>query len=575
MDLKTLIAQPHSPDSSPDKLLRGQLLWMLLLRVILYTILLGISVFLQNEQQDIILPPYYLLLFFIACIYVSTIGSALYLLISKKTAHRFGILQNQLDILLITILVYVTGSSNSTFSPLYFFPIIAGGLILPRRGGLIAAASASLQYAFILGLEQLHVYPTFLRHSAIFKEQTLLASINHFAVLGLTFFLAAILSTIFARRLLKTEAALSDTVRNLDNLSLLYKQIFDDIATGIVTIDNSNRISSANNALGHITLHNPSELIGQPFSAIFPTLDIQGPGTQLSADLTRKDGLTIRVGYSCARLQIFDGPAAPPRGGRPSPPPSSNWKILTIQDISEIERLEQQMRQAEKMAAIGRISAGIAHDFRNPLAAISGSAQVLADEFSQQHSSEQRTNRALINIILRESNRLARTITDFLKFARPDTVEREWFSLKKCLDEVIQVSQTDPIWPASCHLEVDIDPELSLLADQDQIFTVLSHLIYNALPFCPQGSERLRIEAEEIFLSENQGEIILRVADNGTGIEDGFEEKIFEPFFTRRIDGTGLGLAIVKQIVIAHHGTIEVGRSGLGGARFTIHLPLP
>ncbi len=574
MDLKTLITQPHSPDSSPDKLLRGQLLWMLLLRVILYTILLGISVFLQNEQQEIILPPYYLLLFFIACIYVSTIGSALYLLISKKTAHRFGILQNQLDILLITFLVYVTGSSNSTFSPLYFFPIIAGGLILPRRGGLIAAASASLQYAFILGLEQLHAYPAFLRHSAIFKEQTLLASINHFAVLGLTFFLAAILSTIFARRLLKTEAALSDTVRSLDNLSLLYKQIFDDIATGIVTIDNSNRISSANNALGHITLHNPFELIGQPFSAIFPTLDIENPGAQLSADFIRKDGLIIRVGYSCARLQVCDDPAAP-RGGGQNQLPLSNCKILTIQDISEIERLEQQMRQAEKMAAIGRISAGIAHDFRNPLAAISGSAQVLADEFSQQNSSEQRTNRALINIILRESNRLARTITDFLKFARPDTVEREWFSLKKCLDEVIQVSQSDPIWPASCHLEVDIDPELSLLADQDQIFTVLSHLIYNALPFCPQGSERLRIEAEEIFLSENQGEIILRVADNGTGIEDGFEEKIFEPFFTRRIDGTGLGLAIVKQIVIAHHGAIEVGRSGIGGALFTIHLPLP
>jgi len=574
MDFKTLISQPHNADSSPDKMLRGQLLWMLLLRVILYTILLGISVFLQDERQEIILPPYYLLVFFIVCIYVSTIGSAVYLLTSKKAVHHFGMLQNQLDILLVTLLVYCTGSSHSTFSPLYFFPIIAGGLILPRRGGLIAAASASLQYAFILGLEQIHIYPAFLNHYRIFKEQTLLTSINHFAVLGLTFFLAAILSAIFARRLLKTEAALSDTVRNLDNLSLLYKQIFDDIATGIVTIDNANRITSANNALSHITHYNPSELIGQPFSNVFPNLNMQSQGAQPSTDFVRKDGLVIRIGYSCAKLQAVDGPAVSSDGER-NPHPSSNCKILTIQDISEIERLEQQMRQAEKMAAIGRISAGIAHDFRNPLAAISGSAQVLADEFSQQDSAEHRTNRALINIILRESNRLTRTIADFLKFARPDTVEREWFSLKKCLDEVVQVSQADPLWPTSCHLEIDIDPELSLMADQDQIFTVLSHLIHNALPFCPQGSEYLRIEAEEALLSENQGEIILRIADNGTGIEEGLEEKIFEPFFTKRIDGTGLGLAIVKQIVIAHHGTIEVGCSELGGALFTIHLPLP
>jgi two-component system, NtrC family, sensor histidine kinase PilS len=246
-----------------------------------------------------------------------------------------------------------------------------------------------------------------------------------------------------------------------------------------------------------------------------------------------------------------------------------------MQDISEIERLEQQMRQAEKLAAIGRISAGIAHDFRNPLTAISGSAQVLANELTLPSSSVQKTNRALINIILRESDRLSHTISDFLKFARPESAEREWFALRKCLDEVIQVSKADPLWPASCTLQIEVDPSYSLWADQNQIFTVLNHLLHNALPFCPQGAEIIRIEAEELNLSENQGEIILRIGDNGTGIEEENREKIFEPFFTKRVDGTGLGLAIVKQIVMAHHGTIEVGRYELGGALFTVHLPLP
>lgn len=571
MDFKTFITRTQQTGRTPDKLLKGQLLWMLLLRVILYTLLLGISAFLQSDQLEIILPPYYWLLFFICCVYLSTIGSAFFLLTSKGNLHHFAFIQNQLDIFLVTLLVYSTGSSHSAFSPLYFFPIIAGGLILLRKGGLVAAAAASLQYGLALGLEQIKFYPAFLNRYEFFKEQNLFTSINHFAVLGLTFFLAAILSGIFARRLLKTEAALSDTVRSFDSLSLLYKQIFDDIATGIITIDDNNQITSANNAIGRITGYSPSVLPGQVLFQIFPTLDLNNKGSRLTADLLRQDGTEIRVGYSCAKLQLPAETALHEHEKHQC----QNCRVLTIQDISEVERLEQQMRQAEKLAAIGRISAGIAHDFRNPLTAISGSAQILSNEFSLHDSPEQRTNRALINIILRESNRLTHTISDFLKFAKPETTEREWFSLKKCLDEVLQVNQADPLWPASCTLQIKIDPRYSLWGDQHQIFTVLNHLIQNALPFCPHGAEIIRIEAEELNISENQGEIILRVGDNGTGIEDEYREKIFEPFFTRRVDGTGLGLAIVKQIVMAHHGFIKVGKSELGGALFTVHLPLP
>jgi len=526
MDIKAIISQPHQTGTSPDNLLKGQLLWMLLLRVVLYTLLLGISAFLQSDQLEIILPPYYWLLSFICCVYILTIGSAFFLLTSKNELSHFAFFQNQLDISLVTLLIYSTGSSYSAFSPLYFFPIIAGGLILPRKGGLVAAAAASLQFGLVLGLEQMRITPAFLNRYEFFKEQNLLTSINHFAVLGLTFFLAAILSAIFARRLLKTEAALSDTVRSFDSLSLLYKQIFDDIATGIITIDDNNRITSANNAIARITGYSPTVLPGQVLFQVFPTLDLDNKGSRLTADLLRQDGVEIRVGYSCAKLQL----SAETVLHENEEHQYHNCRVLTLQDISEVERLEQQMRQAEKLAAIGRISAGIAHDFRNPLTAISGSAQILSNEFSLHDSSEQRTNRALINIILRESNRLTHTISDFLKFAKPETTEREWFSLKKCLDEVLQVSQADPLWPASCTLQIKIDPRYSLWADQHQIFTVLNHLIQNALAFCPHGAELIKIEAEELNVSENQGEIILQVGDNGKGIEEENREKIFEPF---------------------------------------------
>ncbi len=571
MDFKTVNNRIRQTGRAPDKLVKDQLLWMLLLRVILYSLLLGISVFLQSDQLEIILPPYYWLLVYIGWIYLLTIGSAFFLLASKKNLHRFALLQNQLDIFLVTFLVYATGSSHSVFSPLYFFPLIAGGLLLPGKGGLVAAAAASLQYGLVLSLEQMRIYPAFLNRYDFFQEQNLFTSINQFAVLGLTFFLAAILSAIFARRLLTTEAALSDTVRSFDSLSLLYKQIFDDIATGIMTINDQNKIISANNAIGRITGFSPASLPGQLLDNVFPTLDCNKKGSRLTADLVRQDGVKIIVGYSCARLTL----SAEPTSKEHAVSQCQNCNILTLQDISEIERLEQQMRQAEKLAAIGRISAGIAHDFRNPLTAISGSAQILAQEFSHPDSPEQKTNRALINIILRESNRLTHTISDFLKFAKPETTEREWFSLQKCLDEVMQVCQADPLWPASCNLQIAIEPSLSLWADQHQIFTVLSQLIHNALPFCPPGREQIKIEADERNSAENQAEIILQVSDNGTGIEEEYLEKIFEPFFTRRVDGTGLGLAIVKQIVLAHHGSINAGRAELGGALFTIHLPLP
>jgi two-component system sensor histidine kinase PilS (NtrC family) len=573
MNFKAFLTNPYPSPTTPEKLLQGQLLWMLLLRVILYTLLLGISVFLQSGELEIILPPYSWLVFFICGVYLSAIASAFFLLTRKSGFGRFGLIQNQLDILFVTGLIYHTGSSYSPFSPLYFFPIIAGGLIFPKKGGLIAAASACLQYGLTLGLEQMHICPAFIHRYVFFKEQSPLTSVNQFAVLGLTFFLAAILSAIFARRLLKTEAALSDTVRSLDNLSLLYKQIFDDIATGIITIDHDSRITSANNAVGRIIGHIPDALPGLLFAQVFPDLDLENQGSRLTANFTRPDGVVIRVGYSCARLQLPSPTQS--TGKQHESPPCQDCKILTIQDISEIERMEQQMRQAEKLAAIGRISAGIAHDFRNPLTAISGSAQILANDSFHDNSPEHRTNRALINIILRESNRLTHTISDFLKFARPETTEREWFSLKKCLDEVIQVSQADSLWPATCTLQIDVDPRYSLWGDQHQIFTVISHLLHNALPFCPQGAEVIRIEAEELNIGEHQGEIVLRVGDNGSGIEEENLEKIFEPFFTKRVDGTGLGLAIVKQIVMAHHGAVEAGRSELGGALFTVHLPLP
>jgi two-component system sensor histidine kinase PilS (NtrC family) len=563
-----------SPQSTVQRLLVNQLLWMLFLRVVLYTLLLGVSAYLQSAQFNVVILPPTLLVFFILFVYATSIISSLILLKTNINPRSFGIKQILLDTVFISILIYYTGGSHSIFSPIYFFPIIAGGLILPRLGGLIAAGSATLQYAFVLTLEYYQISPGFLNSPLYDNAQDELAILNLFAVYGLTFFLAATLSSLFAGRLRKTEDALSNSVRDFDRLSLLYKQIFDDISTGIITTNGHNHITSVNNAAAQISGYSTDELLNKEFHEIFPNVSFTVKGSRHSAELLRKDGERTRIGYSYSKLQYKEHLKNDPAEETCSDT-YENSRVITIQDISEVERLEKQMQQAEKLAAIGRISAGIAHDFRNPLTAISGSAQILANELSLMHSPQHQANSELINIILRESNRLSNTVSDFLKFARPEHAENDWFSLRRCLDEVLEVAKMAPSWPANCILDIQTDDIVDIWADQYQLFTILNHLLQNALAFAPLGEEKIRIKAEEIRENEDADAIRITVEDNGPGITPGKEEKIFEPFYTKRIDGTGLGLAIVKQMIGEHGGSIEVGKSSLGGAKFTICFPLP
>ncbi|WP_136797757.1 MULTISPECIES: two-component system sensor histidine kinase NtrB [Desulfosediminicola] len=559
------IFQLSRQSDTVDQILRSQLLWMLLLRVVLYTMLSGLSIYFGSTNLDIILMPSEFLLLLLLAVYLTTIFSAYYLVAAQTHLARFGFVQNLLDTLFATLLIYYTGISHSIFSSIYFFPIIAGGLVLPRKGGMIAAASSTLLYGLILTFEVYGYYPSYLLRLGFIGETDAMVNLNHFSIHGLTFFLAAILSALFSRRIRKTEDALSTSLRNYEQLAVLYKQIFDNIATGIITIDGANFITSANKATSDITGYPVTALVGNRLTRYFPTLALSSPRLRQSTDFTTNDNERIRLGYSYVELTTTkeNGVAR-----------SDNHKIITLRDISEIEQLERQMRQAEKLAAIGMMSAGIAHDFRNPLTAISGSAQILADEFCRE-GSENQSNYELANIILRESSRLIDTIGDFLKFSRPEELTREWFSLKGCLDEVMQVCHADPTWPLSARIEVLFDETVDIWADRKQMFTVLNHLIQNARSFCPPGRELIEVSAFETQDQQGAEIILVEISDNGSGVPRENIEKIFDPFFTSRADGTGLGLAIVMQVMQDHNGSIRVADNVYGGAKFLLSLPVP
>ncbi len=569
--LRFLIKPKREIPVGINQILHKQLLWMLLLRVVLYTSLLGIIYFLSDIKYGIIILPNSILILLLLFVYTITIISALLLNNLKVNLLTFGFVQSIFDSFFASLLVYYTGISHSIYSSVYFFSIIAGGLILPRRGGLLAASTSTLLFGLLLLLEYKGYVPEYFSTFDSYPAQNLRELINLFSVKGLTFFLAAFLSAMFGIRLTTTEEVLSNTIDSFDKLSQLYKMIFDNISTGIITTDDHYIITSANNAARSITGFKLSELIGHNLSDVFPTLDLENKAIRQAIDFKKPNDSTIRIGYSLTSVHV---PQRDPAHPQPDSKFMEDSKLLTLQDISEVEKLERKIRQGEKMAAIGMMSAGIAHDFRNPLTAISGSAQVLQKEFSNARSSEGSENLALTNIILRESTRLITTIADFLKFARPDILERQWFSLRSCIEEVLQVCKADPAWPKTSSIELDIDPWTDMWADEKQFFTVISHLIQNSIAFCPPGNEKIIIRAREKKEPVNEEVLQLSIDDNGIGIEESLQEKIFEPFYTTRADGTGLGLAIVKQTIDSHRGTIELRGSDLGGCRFVITMPL-
>ena len=551
---------PHTGSPAANDHLKKQIQWLLFFRVLFLSLMLGISILLQTKTPSIFLPPLHYLAYFIAGLYLFTILSALVLRIIQCYS-RFGYLQITLDTLLVTLLIFSTGGSQSVFTVLYFFPIVMGAFMLFRRGSLLFATLSTLLFGALLLIEYgghaslfVQAYP-----SQLTNFQMLL---HYFSIYSLTFFLVAILSSMLSTRLQKAEAELFQTASDYGRLSFLYKQIFDDINTGIITIDGNKLVTSFNRAATLITGYSPDEIIGQELFRTFPELEtaLRQEERRHTATILPKNGKEIPVGYSCAKLNAQAD--------------NENGYVYTLQDLSQIKKMESQVQQAEKMATIGEMAAGIAHELRNPLAAISGAVQLLDRE-----TMESSVNKRLFGIIMRESDRLDATIHDFLLFSKPVNPKKKWFSLRTLAKESMETLNHDPDWNPALTLDLEIPPDFDCWGDPQLIRQVLLNLMANSANACrnmEKGRILLRAEKTAAGDKENtEAAMVLEIIDNGHGISATIREKIFEPFFTTRETGTGLGLAIVRQIVHSHDGEIYLRDGQPQGTIFSVRLPLP
>jgi two-component system sensor histidine kinase PilS (NtrC family) len=538
----------------PAAALKILLQWYLFLRVLIITVLLGLSVLLQTKSHGLVIPPITHTAYFIASIYLFTIISALTLRVISNY-RAFTLLQTVSDALLAGVIVYATGASQSIFTIMFFLPILAGAFLLLRLGGLLIASVCTMSYGFILFVELFYRPLPFTSFKSHLDD--VIVAMHFFAIHGLVFFVIAILSLIIFERMRTTESALVESTLNYDRLQILYKQIFDDITTGIVTVDSKDIITSFNQAAEQISGYPLRATLGRHIYDFFPGFREAGErDIRHTTELTKQNGSSLPVGYSWAKLNM--------------PDEDKDSRVYTMQDLTQIRDMEKKVKQAEKMAIIGGMAAGIAHEFRNPLAAISGAAQVLRGDASG--SSDMRR---LIEIVVRESDRLDDTIADFLLFSKPTEPVKEWFSIKSLVEDTINLLEQGQSWkPTTCRTVNYIDQDIDVCGDPKQIQQVLLNLISNSCQAFGKLGGEIIISAEARKDAEGKDEAILIIKDDGPGIDPQIVEKIFEPFYTTRESGTGLGLAIVKQLVESHGGEITVKSEPDLKTEFSILLPM-
>ncbi len=571
-NLKIFFSQLFRPVPDSETVTRQHLLWWILLRMLLSTTLCTSAAVLRDTPSNAIVPPLPQTSFILLALYLFSIVSAVILQKSSPTSWKlrnFGLGQLWADALFVAIFVYTTGCSFSIFTPLFILPITAAGLILYKTGSLFLAATSTFFYATVLLIELSGLIPTYFGQTSYKPPIHLTATLDLFAFYGLLFFLTALISGQMGSRLHRTQQELRKTTHAYDQLAQLYQQIFDDISTGIITTDEKNRINSYNQAAECIIGYSREQVVGERLERYFPTLahiEPTTPGRNV-CDFTRQDGESIRIGYSLSRLNL---PAEKNSGSS-----TSKAKVITLQDISQVERMERRTREAEKLAAIGEMSAQIAHDFRNPLAAISGSAQMLAmGQCCPSGGDGTDPAKALLDIILREADRMEKTIADFLLFARPRPTRQQWFELAPLVAELISSFLSENKRFAYTAIEWDLPAGLLFWADRQQVGDMLRQLVENACVAVQETAQKVVLRTQTVRIQGEEA-LALEVCDQGPGIPPELHKQIFIPFFSHRADGSGLGLAIVHQLVQQHGGTVSVHSEAAFNCVIRLVLPQP
>ena len=542
-----------------------RLRWLMLSRVAIVTFLLMVTTFIKFQKTEIF-PEKALTSLYALCAITYFLSLAYLLLLKFVKKNRLNIyIQALTDVALITFLVYITGGISSIYSVFYPLVIIYSVLFLEKRGGLIIASASGILYGLLLDLEYYGiVHPI---NAIAVHEYELGAGyvFSRIFIHLLSFYIIALLASFVVDQERRVRTLLAEKETAFDQLDLLHRSIIESVETGIMTINLQGRIKSFNRAAEQISGFTFADVENRNIVSVFSGFaEVQ---EKIKEDDDKRSSINryniefVRDKNNKLILSCLVSTLKDSKGKRIG-------DIVIFQDITSLIEMEEALEKSKRLAIIGEMAAGLAHEMRNPLASLSGSIQILKRDLQLNAVDEK-----LMHIILRGKDQLDHVIKDFLLLARPAPGYRETVFIKDIIEGVVESIQYLPDWNTDIRVRLELSDNLSIYANRTEIREVVWNLVINAVQSMPEGGE-LSVETKKIYDGANGESLEMQVSDTGYGIDEKCLDRIFEPFFTTKERGTGLGLAIVNRIIEGYTGKILIRRGIEKGTICTVSLPL-
>lgn len=527
---------------------RAWLSWLAKVRIIIITFIFGIELAISRLTTTNV--PLVGFLSLILLWYTISVFEILLVALWRETLVQWR-LQILTDIAFCSAILYVTGGIDTFFNFLYPLIILVAGIRLSRAWAYLAAGLCSVLFGGILELTQLgilHSYATSPRPDD--RALQFVIGVNLCA-----YFAVAYLASNLSAKLRQVD------VEALENLQALHENIINSMNGGLITTDLEGRITLLNPAGERLLERRMQYIVGHPAQELFLDRLPDVETSVLKGELrsVTPAGREKILGVKTTLLRVAE------RGDL--------GYLYSFADLTEIRRLEREVRMHDRLSAVGRLAAGIAHEIRNPLSSIAGSVNVLSKIAAL--TDEQHT---LVKIVTRESERLNHIISDFLIYSREKTFKFTPENLVPLLEDTLTLLENHPLIAGRGDGMNSRRPPIKIIrdfgtrqaramVDGDRMKQVFWNLCDNAARAMKEGGTLT------VGLRNEGDSWVIRVADSGPGISRAQLEKIFEPFQSQFEGGTGLGLAIVYQIVQAHQGHITVRSTPGEGAEFCLTLP--